>query len=555
MTVDYTEKLSRAKANLKAEQKKKYKIHDFCKNFRLEDEIKEKSFNNKYSDPKLIHIFSKSCNYTQSLHNAIITRSINETNLLLIIFGEPNSGKSTVGRKVGHEIIDQNKIILEKEIALLDSFTTSEFNMKLPLLNIGDVMIRDESPKEHGKGTRNMQENLGNIVDIIRKHLNSFIFIAPRKLTSILVTYYLETAGKNKETGQIRCLLYDPSFKDGKEPVGRIYFDIDEDPKLKELYEKRKDGFIVDGIKHGGHYSAQIDLERFKRDINSIFKWCMREKVDQKNLIEPEIYLYNSKFDPDTERDKMVKWDSSTMPMLINKTWSKVKRKRKRIESRKKRMQELKKVHEKKMEEKRKEHAKIEIEQHIKKDLTKFDFRFDDLDIYDLIRIEKEGVWRNVERDIEIYSQATKEKLLYNEIAKSYKTIKGKTGISEVVRKVQGEVNRIKGRLLEDAFTKYLQSLEVFDKVENNGAHGEFDVAAYKNNKVFVFSLKNIKVDKQHYDAILGEEYYPEVKFAREQKERHKKEVYAYLGIFDNILEIFSIKSIDLSYPVKPIKI
>ena len=444
---------------------------------------------------------------------------------------------------------------MEKEIELQTAFTTSEFNMILPVLNIGDVIIRDESPKEHGKGTRNMQENLENIVDIIRKHLNSFIFIAPRRLTSILATYYIETAGKNKETGQIRCLLYDPSFKDGKEPIGRFYLDIAENQKFREEYEKRKDGFIDDGLKHGGHFSATIDLERFKRDINSIYKWCLKEKVDQKNLIEPEIYLYNSKFDPDTERDKMVKWGSSTMPMLITKTWSKVKRKRKRIEQKKKRLQELKKVHEKKIEEKRKEQAKLEIEQHIKADLTKFDFKYDDLDIYDLIRIEKEGVWRKVERDIEIYSQATKEKLLFNEIAKSYKTIKDKQGISKIVRKVQGEINRIKGKLLEDAFMKYLQSLEVFDNVEINGAHGKFDVAAYKDNKVFVFSLKNIKVDKQHYDLILEDEYYPEVKFAREQKERHKKEVYAYLGIFDNKLEIFSIKSIDLSYPIKPIKI
>ena len=69
--MDYTEKLSRAKSNVKAAQKKKYKIHDFCKNFRLEDEIKDKSFNNKYSDPKLIHVFSKNNNFSIPLFNAI----------------------------------------------------------------------------------------------------------------------------------------------------------------------------------------------------------------------------------------------------------------------------------------------------------------------------------------------------------------------------------------------------------------------------------------------------------------------------------------------------
>ena len=142
-----------------------------------------------------------------------------------------------------------------------------------------------------------------------------------------------------------------------------------------------------------------------------------------------------------------------------------------------------------------------------------------------------------------------------SKIAKRYKTIKDRKGISNVVKKVQGEINRIKGKLLEAAFSKYLKMLNIFDSVEDNGSHGEFDVVAYKDNATFVFSLKNIKVDKQHYNEISGEEFYPEVKFAREQKERHNKDVYAYLCIFDNLKEEFLIKGIDLSFPIKSIKI
>ncbi|KKN08934.1 hypothetical protein LCGC14_1051600 [marine sediment metagenome] len=555
MSSDYRDRLTTAKANLKTEQKKKYKIYNFCKNFHLEDEIKEKSFNNKYSDPKLIHVFSKNNDYTPSLHNSIKTRITNGTNILLDIYGEQHSGKSHVGQTLAFEIIEEFELIQGNKVDLKLGFSTSEFNRYLTMLKKGDVLIRDENPKEHGKGSRNMEENLENVVDIIRKHLNSFIFIAPRKLSNTLITYYLETAGKNFETKQVRCLLYDPSFKEGKEPIGRVFITLHDDYEFSAQYDKRKDGIIKDGLAHGGHFSAEIDLERFKNDIKRLFKWAIREKVDHKNLLEAEIKLFNSQFDPDKERDKMVKWDSGTMPMVINKVWSKLTKRKKRIENRRKRLKELKRIHERRMEEKQREQAKLEIEQQINADLTKFNFKYNENKIYNLVREEKGDIWRNVERDIEIYILSTKERMFNSKIAKRYKTIKDRKGISNVVKKVQGEINRIKGKLLEAAFSKYLKMLNIFDSVEDNGSHGEFDVVAYKDNATFVFSLKNIKVDKQHYNEISGEEFYPEVKFAREQKERHNKDVYAYLCIFDNLKEEFLIKGIDLSFPIKSIKI
>ncbi len=124
-----------------------------------------------------------------------------------------------------------------------------------------------------------------------------------------------------------------------------------------------------------------------------------------------------------------------------------------------------------------------------------------------------------------------------------------------IIKKIEGKINRINGKLLEDAFADYLEHLKLFDKVVKNGANGEFDVIAYKGKILFVFSLKNIKVDKRHYNKIPVDKFYPELIFAREQQEKNNMNVYCYLAINDKLIDTFFLKPIDLSFPSNPIKI
>ena len=567
MVMDYREKLERAKTNLKAEKQKKYKIHKFCKNFRLEDEIKEKSFNNKFSHPDYIHVFSKNNDYSESFPNSVRTRIGNGGNMVLGISGEPNSGKSEGGATIGFEIQAALKEILSFNPPFYYSFTTSEFNenivkIKKDLAKIksGGILLRDEDPREHGRGARTLSENLENIKEIVRKVQVFFIFIAPRKpkeLSKTLFTYFLESAGKDYENNKIRFLLYDPTHKDGKIPIGRIKIERHNNDKFREEYQKRKDEFIERGLSTGGQYAPEIDIIRFQKDVKNIYKFCLRKRIDQKNLIETQIRYFNKQLKLKKNRDKedKVQWDLDSLEKLINEVWFKLRKKYKRIDKRKQRLKELKKVHEAKLEGLQRANASLKIEQQLSANLTKFKFEYNENDIFAIIQKEKESVWKDSERDIEIYVRAKKDRTIYREIVKSYREINDETSITKIVNKVQGEINRIAGSLLENAFSDYLIKLKLFDKVEKNGAHGQSDVIAYKGKTLFIFSLKNIKIDKKHYYEIPVHEYYPELRLAREQKERHKKEAYCYLGIFDNSTNNFSIKSINLSFPAKPIEI
>lgn len=570
MGLDYREKLDRAKTNLKAKEKQKYKIHYFCKNFRLEDEIKEKSFNNKFSHPDYIHVFSKNNDYSKSFPNSFRTRIRNGGNMVLGIGGEPNSGKSDGGASIAFEIQEALTEILELNPPFYLAFTTSEFNATivkirkdLAKIKKGGILLRDEDPREHGRGARTLTENLENIKEIVRKFQVFFIFIAPRKpkeLSKSLFTYFLESAGKDYENNKIRFLLYDPTYKDGKIPIGRIKIERHKNDKFREEYQNRKDAFIDVGMSTGGQFVPEIDMARFQKDVNNIYKYCLRKRIDQKNLIETQIRYYNRQLKLKKNKDKKAKedkvqWDLDSLEKLINEVWFKLRKKYKRIDKRKQRLKELKKVHEAKLEDLQRANAKLEIEQQLSTNLTKFKFEYNENDIFEIIQKEKENVWKNSERDIEIYIRAKRKGTIYKEIVKSYREINDETNITKIVNKVQGEINRIAGRLLENAFSDFLTKLKLFDKVDLNGAHGQSDVIAYKGKTLFIFSLKNIKIDKQHYYEIPVHEYYPELVLAREQKEKNKKESYCYLGIFDNSTDKFSIKSINLSFPAKPIEI
>ena len=172
------------------------------------------------------------------------------------------------------------------------------------------------------------------------------------------------------------------------------------------------------------------------------------------------------------------------------------------------------------------------------------DFFYTDDQIYDLIR--KNAKWRNIERDITIFRERQKGKYL-QELADKF-GIKF-NAISMVLIKVQGAVNRWKGKLFEDFIEKRLKQSGLFERVVKEAGKGECDISVYLKDgkKIIIYSLKNIKIDRKPY-WLTVEELRPEIKRAKLQAKDY--EVVLRLLVFDNYNNQIRQFKIDCDHPV-----
>jgi len=142
-------------------------------------------------------------------------------------------------------------------------------------------------------------------------------------------------------------------------------------------------------------------------------------------------------------------------------------------------------------------------------DLTFINFSYNMEQIFSLIR--KNAKWHNIERDLTIYQEKKKGKYL-QEIGENFRI--DFTTVSVIVKKVSGAVNYWKGKSFEDFVEKKLKQCGLFEKVIKEAGKGECDILAYtKDGKgLYIYSLKNIKIDRKPYWLITKEELLPELK-------------------------------------------
>ncbi len=174
---------------------------------------------------------------------------------------------------------------------------------------------------------------------------------------------------------------------------------------------------------------------------------------------------------------------------------------------------------------------------------NKFRFVCSEKEVFDLIR--KEVKWRDKERDIEIYKERQKGRLL-EDIAEDYKTLQLKA-IGNICTKVKGAINRYKGKLFEKRYFQYLESLNIFDKVIWGGSTGEPDIFAFKNNKLYIFSLKNLKIDRKKF-VIRKSDLGPEFKKAYDGLLENDN-VFLKLVVFDNLTDNIIEEDLDFRNP------
>ena len=483
-------------------------VRDFCKNYRLEDEIKEKTFNKRYSSPELIHVFFKKNDYTKYLFKAIRTRAKNNSFAVFVIYGEPNSGKSEVAQFLAFYIKAAMKKAIGLDVNVHLGFSNSEFKSILRKMKRGDVAIRDENSKLSGAGSVTIKKNVNNIIELVRENQNCFIFVRPKREKNSVVSYYLETAGKNKENRTCRCIIYDPSFKEGRVPIGRVFIPLHVNEKFRKEYREKKTRNIQKLLKRSGLLTDEIDAEIFQRDLEALVEHCKKYGVMTKRGIESQIVVFNHK--QRNEEDK-IKGTTPYIRAIVDNVYLILRGKKinvldegEEIEKEEE-MKEEEKVEEKeeekvvkkepkKKEKKEKERWKtkrldLTVEENKLKVIQSFKFLLNDSEIIEIAKSECN--LRNKERDFNIYKMKKMDSLLYHEILKKYPKLEIHH-LKSIVKKVSAIVASVKGKLFEQEFFEFLQNENLYDSIYWEGTPGRPDIYAYYdlNKRVHIFSLK-----------------------------------------------------------------
>lgn len=167
-------------------------------------------------------------------------------------------------------------------------------------------------------------------------------------------------------------------------------------------------------------------------------------------------------------------------------------------------------------------------------------FEVDQAALYNLIK--KNEKWHDFTRDISLYEERQKGKYL-NELGNQFRM--SKSTISMAIKKVEGAINFYKGKLFEDFVYKLLKDSNLFKMVIKEAGKGECDIRAYtKKNILFIYSLKNLKIDYSPYWIITTEELRPELEMAVLSK--LDQETHLILLIYNNFNE--SIKQFEIDY-------
>ena len=163
--------------------------------------------------------------------------------------------------------------------------------------------------------------------------------------------------------------------------------------------------------------------------------------------------------------------------------------------------------------------------------LDSFSFKCNEDEVINIIKQEKN--WREMDRDINIYKERQKGRLL-KDIAGDYSNL-NVPAISRIAKKVESAIGYYKGKLFESEFFKHLKKTGEFDKVEWQGASGEPDIVAHdlKNCEFNIYSLKMRKIDRSPF-YISIREMKPELKLALESILEGYNRINLWLIVYDS---------------------
>lgn len=242
---DYLGLIDGVKGNLYRGVKNKQRdgFKDCCKEYKFIRRSHNISFNNKMNALGITHlVLDEKYNQTDLLMHDITVPIKYGAPTIIGIVGYMRAGKSEGAQLFWFIIKQANKRYKNRDVELFLCWTQPEFLLKLKILKKGDVIWNDERPRTIGKGARKEMWQIDNVMHVIAKRENSFIFVTPKlkDIKSDICDLYLETAGQNRKTKTNRFMILD----DERRYFGHVYLRLHEEHEFREWYEKEKDKFI-----------------------------------------------------------------------------------------------------------------------------------------------------------------------------------------------------------------------------------------------------------------------------------------------------------------------
>ena len=254
--------------------------YDACVNFHLEDGIQENLFNWEINQPEFIELVFKNPKtgadvepVTEELIDAMKTRIVHHSHINIMFFGPTNSGKSEMAQAIAkiYQKLYEEVFGIIPLIRLL--FDDTQLKGALPTLQIGELILRDESGQISQKGSRNLEKRIQNVLNIaFRKHQNPCFFVNPDIIANPSMDYYIYVQGKNYETREVRGILYAQYKRRIKPqetvivPYGRIFFKLHDDEEFRANYDNAKGENIEGLLANEGLIADKPNVRKIKRD-------------------------------------------------------------------------------------------------------------------------------------------------------------------------------------------------------------------------------------------------------------------------------------------------
>jgi hypothetical protein len=240
------------------------------------------------SNPLLIRAFYN--NLTPQLVNHIETIIRREGNIIISIFGEPNSGKSIIGLTLAvlYYIIKQKITGIEPEILIAKS--KAEAKKMIISANYHALVMEDEQPKHRGDGSVILEDNLNNLYKICRATQISYIKITPEFYIPKIVNVFLRAFGINKFLKLNRAIVYNVKTQN---PIGYIITEmIDENSRLFKEYHKDKHKNVKEVKERGGSHYTGYDMPEIEVKAQKVIARAERDGKTLAELTQREIYYY-----------------------------------------------------------------------------------------------------------------------------------------------------------------------------------------------------------------------------------------------------------------------
>lgn len=463
------------------------KTYIFTQNYHMRNELADIAFDTRFNKKKeLQDLFDDKHNYTITFFRSLRHQAKNNDHIILVISGPTNSSKSWSTISIAYSIKEMFYDIYKNDSKILLSFSDDEYSELLPEMREKDVMIRDETPNVTGEGSMTLQKNLKNVIAITRAGQYCFLFVSPDRTVpkSNVVSFYLESAGLNKEKEEARFIIYDNELN----ALGRIFIKKPTDEKFLKKYEIKKKQNINEIIEDAGLVEVSVNRPKQKEQIQLLAKFCFDRGVKFKGEIKSTIIPFNEKY----PKNKIV-GTPGYIEDIKNLTFQKIKK--------------IKEGNFKgEVEERKRFKSKIYSEAK--------DFTFDDSKIDDIIREENQKgksertypKRRNIDQDLEIFHKLQNSNdLSQYKLAEEYGfseqnlsiLLNGKDGIV-------GKYSHYRGKEFETQFYDYL--IEKYKNVDDiqiksKGGIGEPDIYMFskKKSELVVLSLKIFSFPKKTY--------------------------------------------------------